>query len=307
MSRLVDLTGQRFGKLLVLKRAEKPNNVKGTQAYWECLCDCGKIKIVMGSNLRRGLTTSCGQCNEVTIGRVFGKLTVVEFVGTHTQPSGAKIKMWRCACECGGFTITSTANLLSSHSKSCGCSRLDNLIGQRFGFVEVLDRAETASDKNTRWNCLCHNCGGRFSTFASTLKSGIVSCGCVRSKGELRVSEILSNLNIDFVKNEHFNLCRSPKTNSLLPFDFYLASNNLIVEFDGRQHEKAEAGSGWNTPQQHEEIVYRDNIKNRWCKENNKQLIRIPYTELPRIDAAYMLTLMRLAAMEEDEELVCPA
>ena len=92
----------------------------------------------------------------------------------------------------------------------------------------------------------------------------------------------------------------------MLPFDFYLASNNLIVEFDGRQHEKAEAGSGWNTPQQHEEIVYRDNIKNRWCKENNKQLIRIPYTELPRIDAAYMLTLMRLAAMEEDEELVCP-
>lgn len=54
---LIDETGNRFGKLLVLKRAESG---KDGRARWLCRCDCGNEAIVRGNNLRRGNTQSCG-------------------------------------------------------------------------------------------------------------------------------------------------------------------------------------------------------------------------------------------------------
>lgn len=57
MSELIDLTGKRFGKLVVLKRVE---NNKHHQPQWECLCDCGNKTVVVGQKLRKGITKSCG-------------------------------------------------------------------------------------------------------------------------------------------------------------------------------------------------------------------------------------------------------
>ncbi len=64
-----DLTGQRFGRLLVECRINSANRAKsGTsrEICWQCLCDCGKQKTVKSSNLRRGLVKSCG-CLRVSI------------------------------------------------------------------------------------------------------------------------------------------------------------------------------------------------------------------------------------------------
>lgn len=58
-SRSIDITGLRFGKLIVLKRAGTTNK----RAMWECHCDCGKVSIVTGKALRKGHTKSCG-CNK---------------------------------------------------------------------------------------------------------------------------------------------------------------------------------------------------------------------------------------------------
>lgn len=52
----VDITNQRFGRLIALKRCERP---KGHPAVWLCLCDCGNYKEVTLNHLRRG-TKSCG-------------------------------------------------------------------------------------------------------------------------------------------------------------------------------------------------------------------------------------------------------
>lgn len=57
MSKMIDLTGGKFGKLTVLHRAE--NNKYG-QAMWLCACDCGKETIVKGNSLRTGCVKSCG-------------------------------------------------------------------------------------------------------------------------------------------------------------------------------------------------------------------------------------------------------
>lgn len=58
MSHLIDMTGQRFGRLTVIERVTpKP---KEKYAYWKCLCDCGNEKVVTGSRLRSGDSRSCG-------------------------------------------------------------------------------------------------------------------------------------------------------------------------------------------------------------------------------------------------------
>lgn len=56
MSGLIDLTGQRFGRLTVLREFGRRNN----QVCWECRCDCGNIIYVRSYDLRSGHTKSCG-------------------------------------------------------------------------------------------------------------------------------------------------------------------------------------------------------------------------------------------------------
>jgi hypothetical protein len=58
--RILDLTGQKFGRLLVTGPTDK--RVTG-RICWECLCDCGKTKAVISNNLVRGIATSCGCYN----------------------------------------------------------------------------------------------------------------------------------------------------------------------------------------------------------------------------------------------------
>ncbi len=55
--RIPDLTGQRFGRLVAMKLADK--NEFGANK-WKCRCDCGKTYVVSGSVLRRGTCKSCG-------------------------------------------------------------------------------------------------------------------------------------------------------------------------------------------------------------------------------------------------------
>lgn len=59
MSRLIDRTGQRYGRLVVVKHAGR---TKYRKHLWQCLCDCGKETVVFGENLGR-LTNSCGCLN----------------------------------------------------------------------------------------------------------------------------------------------------------------------------------------------------------------------------------------------------
>lgn len=58
MGKLIDLTGQRFGRLVVMGRA--PENTKHNKPTWKCHCDCGVEFVTNGETLRRGETRSCG-------------------------------------------------------------------------------------------------------------------------------------------------------------------------------------------------------------------------------------------------------
>lgn len=122
---VINEIGNRYGKLVVLERAE--NNKYG-DARWLCQCDCGNTTIVKGVSLRNGHTKSCGcrkkenlsqiSRNNITdlTGRRFGRLVVLE------QTRNQKDKMrWLCQCDCGSKVLVTTTNLLSGITKSCGC------------------------------------------------------------------------------------------------------------------------------------------------------------------------------------------
>ena len=57
MPSFIDLTGRRYGKLVVLNRDE---NNKGRNVKWVCVCDCGSQTTVCGNDLKAGKTVSCG-------------------------------------------------------------------------------------------------------------------------------------------------------------------------------------------------------------------------------------------------------
>lgn len=58
MGKLIDLTGQKFGRLVVIERYGIGK--KGQDAKWLCRCECGGIAISTGKNLRSGNSKSCG-------------------------------------------------------------------------------------------------------------------------------------------------------------------------------------------------------------------------------------------------------
>lgn len=117
MSRLVDLTGQKFGKLTVIKRYGSSNTGNVT---WLCRCDCGNEAIVRGVDLTRRHTIGCG-CQMKNLideaGNRYGKLTVIERVPNEKNSN----VLWRCLCDCGRETIVGSNSLRSGNTKSCGC------------------------------------------------------------------------------------------------------------------------------------------------------------------------------------------
>ena len=62
MNKAIDLTGRRFGKLLVQHRDKSPN--ADEHAYWRCRCDCGGTTLTSGVSLLSG-TRSCKPCSQI--------------------------------------------------------------------------------------------------------------------------------------------------------------------------------------------------------------------------------------------------
>lgn len=128
MSKVVDMTGQHFGRLVVLERGE---NDRFGKAQWWCQCDCGNKKLINGASLRKGLTVSCGcrskeakqEYNDSKvvneIGNIYGYLTVIERA-KDVDPKDGRAQ-WICECQCGNKIITTGRLLRRGHKMSCGC------------------------------------------------------------------------------------------------------------------------------------------------------------------------------------------
>lgn len=72
----IDLTGQKFGRLLVLSKVNKTNK---HGPFWKCKCDCGNIVEVQGCYLRDGTTKSCGCLQKEQLKNARGKHKISYF------------------------------------------------------------------------------------------------------------------------------------------------------------------------------------------------------------------------------------
>lgn len=123
--RRIDLTGKRFGALVVERPAVGDDRAHGRPSWW-CVCDCGRRCVVEGDLLRRGLRTSCG-CRAGVAGKLrgqahpgrradyagqrFGELVGVEWVGRGT---------WLWECSCGRRVAIRVGSVVSGQVVSCG-------------------------------------------------------------------------------------------------------------------------------------------------------------------------------------------
>lgn len=170
-----DLSGQRFGKLIVIERVPNDNS------KWRCVCDCGGERNVVTGNLTTGHTTHCKECRKHfykdLTGLRFGKLVAVEKVDNIKGRCG-----WNCICDCGNERVYSSNSLLIGRTVSCGCKRKEvniDLAGKRFERLLVLERVPS-NRKNGGgiWKCLC-DCGNISFPGTAELNSGNTkSCGC---------------------------------------------------------------------------------------------------------------------------------
>lgn len=124
--RKIDLTGKRFGKLVV--QHELPPN-KYHQLLWRCKCDCGNEVSPQGANLRYGRTTSCGCAS----GERFAKMN-------RDRP--------RCGDQNGRLTATKAKlgdNYISSKDpwfrRAVGCQMRAKRDGREFGFASPQEAA----------------------------------------------------------------------------------------------------------------------------------------------------------------------
>lgn len=128
MSKTLELQGQKFGKLTVLKR----EGTKKGRALWLCRCECGHQTMVISNSLTSGKTKSCGCISlertqnlnkgkslmkDIT-GNKYGRLVVVAF--SHLSDD-KKRAYWKCKCDCGEFIVARGDGLKNGHTNSCGC------------------------------------------------------------------------------------------------------------------------------------------------------------------------------------------
>jgi hypothetical protein len=225
------------------------------------------------------------------IGQRFGKWTVLERDDNYNKEHNLKGKdpYWKCQCDCGIIKSVNGRNLKKGRSLSCGCGIKKDLKGKTFGKLFVLEDSGLRSNRGAiMWKCQCE-CGSIVNVRSSHLLSGeIYSCGCIISKGEEKIAQLLTQNNIPFEKQKTFSSCVNPKTNYSLSFDFYI-NNSFLLEFDGQQHYRWD-NYGWNTKENYNKTKERDNYKNQWCKDNNIILKRIPYWRLEKLTIKEILS-----------------
>lgn len=65
-----------------------------------------------------------GSKKAIKIGDKFGKLTVIDLIGVNKH----RKRTWLCKCDCGNVANVTTGHLIGGHTKSCGCTRIQNSI-----------------------------------------------------------------------------------------------------------------------------------------------------------------------------------
>lgn len=278
-----DITGQNINGWQVIGVHNPCINNHG-EVLWDCICPtCGKITTQTYYNLHKLNLKGCkgykGKNAAVDIsGQRFGRLTAVKYVGSN-KGWGA---IWECVCDCGNTVNVKKGSLMTGGTKSCGCLNRERLLtpkydltGNQFGFLKVIKQMKCSSKNNgTNWLCLCENCGAEVIVSQHSLTQGQMSCGCVKSKSEVAMTQFLKNNNINFSKQYQFDDLKSTKGYPLR-FDFAIMNDDsslkMLIEYQGQQH--FEATSHWGGEEGYERRKEYDELKREYCRNKGLNLI----------------------------------
>lgn len=177
------------------------------------------------------------------------------------------------------------------HLKGCGCQECNNV--KKLSTNSFIQKARLIHGDEYDYSlvkvlnnrikvdiiCKAH---GKFSVSPNQHLNRKSGCPiCKSSKGELEIKNFLNNNGIDYIQQKRFKECRDKCP---LPFDFYLPDFNTCIEYDGRQH--YEIIPHWGGIKGYEKTKLRDEIKNKFCTNNNIDLLRISYKDdvIDRLD-----------------------
>lgn len=164
MSKLIDLSGQKFNKWLVI---ERDISKKFRNPQWICECECGRKSSVTGVNLKANISTQCKVCSGNDV-----KISVQHRYGKWTVQSKSKLpRRWTCLCDCGNRCEVLGYHLVSGASQQCKkCAQTEavnlesGIINNNWTLIETFKR-----DGNTKCKCRC-KCGrvGTMAVYAFT-------------------------------------------------------------------------------------------------------------------------------------------
>lgn len=137
------------------------------------------------------------------------------------------------------------------------------------------------SGKSVYWKC--KYCGYEWKAIIDNISKGRVCPRCSETKGEKEIDKTLSFNSVNYIFHKIFTGC---KYKHVLEFDFYLQDYMVAIEYQGIQHYEPVdfAGRGQEWAENEFNLNQkRDKIKRDYCKNNNINLIEIPYWEFSKI------------------------
>jgi hypothetical protein len=201
MPKLIDISGQRFNRWLVIDIAKRVDR----RYYWNCICSCGTKRVVAGSALRSGHSPSCGCITKYRIvdivGVKFNYLTVLRRVANNLE---AEV-MWLCKCDCGNEVVVRGSHLKTGNTKSCGCLQKRHI--SKLGKSMVTHGMTMVEPLYQVWRNMLGRCSSNSTTRSCYFDRGIRVCEEWREDPRKFVEWALSNgykegLELDRIDND---------------------------------------------------------------------------------------------------------
>ena len=259
-------------------------------------CECGEIFKRTWANVSKG-QTKCLTCSNI-------KRWDIDKIKVECKNLGIEIlsdkylnnqESMLFKCSCGEVFKRNWSQIINLNQITCNtCSRKASSERQRRTVeylenkckdfeIELLSKEYLNNAQKLSFKC---KCGNIFVTSWAGVLSGKTCCNTcskIESKAVSIIKEYLDKNNYTYIREYRFSDCRDIIP---LPFDFAVIDGagkvNLLIEYDGEQHYKPINFGGISKEEaclNLEKQRYHDELKNKYCKDNNIHLLRIPYWE----------------------------
>lgn len=246
------------------------------------------------------LTGGCSSCLSEAIS-ASARMTNAEFIARAKEIHGdsycydeVEYRTTRCrvTIKCklhGSFQMKACRHLQGRGCRKCTYKSLQN--DRRLSFWEFVDAVIAThgahryeyelnnhinSSSKISIKCPKH---GWFQQSVWSHRRGHGCAACCQSAGEKRTRDTLTQLDIEFLEQARFPDCKAKRA---LPFDFFVPSNRLLIEFDGAQHYVI--SEYWGGVAKLEETQKHDEIKNKFAQTHGYHLLRIPYWKIDSVE-----------------------